>query len=63
MKVGELLWCARVPGGWCLFLGDALDDCGEESYWILHPYEGVIEDSAYYYDTLEQALYNSISLD
>jgi hypothetical protein len=46
----------RLPGGFCLFLGEAVDDCGELIYRIWHPSEGYLEDASYYYDSIEHML-------
>ena len=44
------------PGGFCLFLGEAVDDCGELIFQIWHPTRGYLEDASYYYDSIESML-------
>ena len=63
LKVGDLIWQARSPGGICLVLDIKhimSSDC--HAGWldvdfpvlqVLHPSEGLIEDPSYYYMTLE----------
>ena len=63
MKVGDLLWQSRFPGGVCLVL-DIMHvetpECKakgwlEIDYPILkvhHPSEGIIQDPSYYYGKL-----------
>ena len=60
LKVGDLIWQARIPGGVCIYLGEEMieecradDDNDEELYYsVLHPSEGFLFEPAYYYDQL-----------
>ena len=70
MKVGDLVWQDREPGGWCIILdiydapyfgkpegaemGMGWGDMDYPVYKLLHPTEGVIEDPAYYYNTAKR---------
>jgi len=55
MKVGDLIWQSRLPGGVCIYLGDTWDpDMNETLYKVLHPTEGYLEDPTYYFMTLEE---------
>ena len=69
MKIGDLVWQDRMPGGWCTVLDiyDAPyswleDDTGMSMGWgdldfpilkVAHPTEGIIEDPSYYYMSVE----------
>ena len=66
MKVGDLIWQQRRPGGFCVLLkivdeplpGTNTNGWSELDYPILkvlHPTEGVIEDPSYYYATIEES--------
>jgi len=56
---GDLIWQQRMPGGTCIFL-DAYPvqegDRYETYYRVLHPIEGLINDPAYYYSSIEEAI-------
>ena len=54
---GELIWQSRLPGGICIYLGEHAvkeGDRWETYYRVLHPEEGLIDEPAYYYQTLEE---------
>jgi len=64
MKVGDLIWQSRLPGGVCVYLGEVTKETTKHTkhIWaevdepvllVLHPSEGLIEDPSYYYMTLE----------
>jgi len=53
MKIGDLIWQHRFPGGLCIFLGDVHGD-PEHLLKILHPTEGYLEDPSYYYISLDE---------
>ncbi len=52
---GDLLWLNRHPGGWCLFLESEehplgnLKDVSYERYTVVHPADGIITDSDWYF--------------
>jgi hypothetical protein len=52
---GDLLWLNRHPGGWCLFLESEehplgnLKDVSYERYTVVHPDDGIITDSDWYF--------------
>ena len=61
---GGLIWQNRLPGGICIYMGIVTKETtrhnpefwterDEPVYSILHPEEGLIEDTSYYYCTLE----------
>jgi len=57
MNTGDLIWQSRMPGGVCIYLGERAvkeGDRWETYYKVLHHTEGLIEDPAYYYMTLEE---------
>lgn len=67
LKVGQLTWQRRMPGGVCIILEifehPAAD--GASDFWadvdypvfkLWHPSEGIIEDPSYYYESLDDAL-------
>tara|TARA_R110002012_G_scaffold94771_1_gene229484 strand:+ start:4114 stop:4383 length:270 start_codon:yes stop_codon:yes gene_type:complete len=70
LKVGDLVWQQRNPGGVCIVLRiidipQRFPDLDQDYCWddddypilrVLHPKEGVIEDPSYYYTTIEKAL-------
>jgi len=64
LKVGDLLWQSRLPGGVCMYLGERvermeLDDGSirdEIIYDVLHPTEGMVSEPDYYYETLDRAV-------
>tara|TARA_A100001515_G_scaffold18513_1_gene13531 strand:+ start:66 stop:305 length:240 start_codon:yes stop_codon:yes gene_type:complete len=69
LKVGDLVWQQRHPGGACIVLNVIMvpskfpeleqDYCWDDDDFpilkLLHPNEGVIEDPSYYYTTIEKA--------
>ena len=65
VKVGDLIWQDRAPGGWCVVLEviEYDEHTPSEKGWlkqdypvykIHHPTEGIIEDASYYYNTVEE---------
>ena len=63
MKVGDLIWQRRVPGGFCIILDIIHVETPESKakgwlevdYPVLkvhHPTEGIIQDPSYYYEKL-----------
>ena len=65
IKVGDLLWQSRQPGGWCIVLDVIEWDPEKRSekgwlkvdypiYKVAHPSEGIIEDASYYYHTVDE---------
>jgi hypothetical protein len=61
---GGLIFQRRMPGGICIFLGEAYvrDEGGTAVtyYRILHPSEGLIEDPDYYYCSMKEAVESSM---
>jgi hypothetical protein len=69
LKIGDLVWQQRYPGGACIVLDiivmpENFPDLDQDFCWddddypilrVLHPKEGVIEDPSYYYTTIEKA--------
>jgi len=48
-----------MPGGICIYLGERdvkEGDRWETYYKVLHPSEGLIEDPAYYYTSIEESI-------
>ena len=64
MQSGDLIWQSRLPGGFCIYLGEELvpergphgDHSEELHYRIFHPVEGLIFEPAYYYESIQSAL-------
>ena len=57
MKAGELLWMLCTPGGVCLFIESRFNPVDDELiYKVYHPTMGYTEISAYYFDTVSEAL-------
>ena len=65
IKVGDLVWQSRQPGGWCIVLD--VTEWDEENpspqgwlradhpiYKVAHPTEGIIQDASYYYHTVDE---------
>ena len=72
MKVGNLIWQSRLPGGICIYLGEEVvqeptkypSDRYEQTYYrVLHPVEGLVFEPSYYYeeinDELRKRIYNA----
>jgi hypothetical protein len=69
-KPGDLLWQRCLPGGICLFIrnighdvhwleGDWDGTPEPETYEVLHPTLGCIEEPEYYFETLDTAIEDS----
>ena len=63
IKVGDLVWQSRQPGGWCIVVDVTEWDEDQPMGWlqvdypiykVAHPTEGIIEDASYYYHTVEE---------
>ena len=64
MKIGDLIWRNRLPGGFCIYLGEELvsevlwsqraeKDSKELYYSVLHPVEGLVHEQSYHYETVK----------
>ena len=65
IKVGDLVWQSRQPGGWCVVLEvtewvkrhqrrEGWLSSDYPIYKVHHPTEGIIQDASYYYHTAEE---------
>ena len=65
IKVGDLVWQSRMPGGWCIVLEvtewvkrhqrrEGWLSSDYPIYKVAHPTEGIIEDASYYYHTVDE---------
>jgi len=65
LRPGDLVWQRCMPGGLCIFLSERpfpwpAND-GSYLWKVWHPVHGLIEDTDYYYQSIERAIEESQS--